>query len=63
MVRTCSRKGEYDEVPETSTHHRGAFCPPVRQPSPPMPLVGLEQLLAPLNAIMHLVAINEHQVG
>jgi hypothetical protein len=64
MVRTRSGKGVYDDVFEFSTHRRGAFHPPVPPPSPPLPPVSLEQLLAPLNAIMEkLVAINERQVG
>jgi hypothetical protein len=54
----------YDDVPESSTRHHGAFRPPVPPPSSPAPLVSLEQLLAPLNSIMQkLVAINERQVG
>jgi hypothetical protein len=46
------RKREYDEVPESSNNHRGALRPPVSPPSPPMPSVSLEQLLASQNAIM-----------
>jgi hypothetical protein len=54
----------YDDVPESSTHHRGTFRPPVPPPSPPMPLVSLEQLLAPLNTIVQrLTTIDEYQVG
>jgi hypothetical protein len=63
MVRTWSGKGEYDEVPESSNSHCGAFRLPVLPPSPPTPPVSLEQLLALLNAIMQrLAAIDEHQV-
>jgi hypothetical protein len=46
MVRTRSGKGVYDDVPESSTHHRGTFRPPVPPPYPLMPPVCLEQLLA-----------------
>jgi hypothetical protein len=64
MVRTRSRKGMFDDVTESSTHHRGTFCPYVPPPSPPMPLVSLEQLLAPLNAIVQrLVENGECQAG
>jgi hypothetical protein len=64
MVRTHSGKGEYDEVPESSNRHRGAFHPHVPPLSPPMPPVSLEQLLTPLNTIVQrLTAIDEHQVG
>jgi hypothetical protein len=64
MVRTHSGKGEYDDVPESSSHRRGAFRPPVPPPSPPMPPVSLKQLLASQNAIMQrLVEIGECQVG
>jgi hypothetical protein len=64
MLRTRSGKGDYNEVPESSTHHRGTFYPPVPPPSPPTPLVGLEQLLAPMNAIVQrLEAIGERQAG
>jgi hypothetical protein len=64
MVQTRSGKGVYDDVPESSTRRRGAFCPPVPPPSPPMPLVCLEQLLASLNAIVQkLAAIDERQAG
>jgi hypothetical protein len=53
-----------DDVPESSTHRRGAFNPLVPPPSPPMPLVSLEQLLASQNAIMQrLAAIDERRVG
>jgi hypothetical protein len=63
MLRARSGKDVYDDVPESSTRHRGAFRPPVPPPSPPMPPVSLEQLLAPLNAIVQsLVAIDERQV-
>jgi hypothetical protein len=42
----------------------GAFRPPVLPPSPPMPPVSLEQLLASLNAIVQkLAAIDELQAG
>jgi hypothetical protein len=62
MVRTRSGQGVYDEVLESPTHHRGTFHPPVPPPSPPVPPVSLEQLLAPLNAIMQrLAAIDEWQ--
>jgi hypothetical protein len=64
MVQTRSGKDVYDDVPESSTHRRGAFHPPVPPPSPPITPVSLEQLLAPLNAIMQkLAAIDESQVG
>jgi hypothetical protein len=64
MVRTRLGKVVYDDVPESSTRYRGAFRPLVPPPSPPMPLVGLEQLLAPLNAIVQkLAAIDERQAG
>jgi hypothetical protein len=64
MVQTRSGKGEYDEVPESSNRHRGAFCPPEPPPSPPTPPTSLEQLLAPLNAIVQrLTAIDECQAG
>jgi hypothetical protein len=54
----------YNDVPEFSTRHRGTFHPPVPPSSPPTPPVSLEQLLAPLNAIVQkLVAIDEHQAG
>jgi hypothetical protein len=52
MVRTRSGKDVYDDVPEFSTHHHGTFHPHVPPSSPPMLPVSLEQLLAPLNAIM-----------
>jgi hypothetical protein len=64
MVRTRSGKGEYDEVPESSNRHREAFYPPEPPPSPPMPPTSLEQLLAPLNAIVQrLIVIDESQAG
>jgi hypothetical protein len=64
MVQTRSGKGVYDDVPEPSTHRCAAFRPPVPPPSPPTPLVSLEQLLAPLNAIVQkLAAIDECQAG
>jgi hypothetical protein len=64
MVRTRSGKDVYDDVPEFSTRHRGTFHPHVPPSSPPVSPVSLEQLLAPLNAIMQkLVPINERQVG
>jgi hypothetical protein len=54
----------YDDVPESSTRCHGTFSLPVPPPSPPTPPVSLEQLLAPLNAIMQrLAAIDEHQAG
>jgi hypothetical protein len=52
MVRTRSGNGVFDDVPESSTRRRGAFRAPVPPPSPPMPPVSLEQLLALQNAIM-----------
>jgi hypothetical protein len=62
MVRTCSGKDVYDDVPKFSTHHRGTLHPPVPPSSPPTPPVSLEQLLAPLNAIVQkLAAIDERQ--
>jgi hypothetical protein len=64
MVRTPSGKGEYDEVPESSNRHREAFYPPEPPPSPPTPSTSLEQLLAPLNAIVQrLTVIDERQAG
>jgi hypothetical protein len=51
-VRTRSGKDVYDDVPEFSTRRRGTFYPHVPPSSPPTLLVSLEQLLAPLNAIM-----------
>jgi hypothetical protein len=64
MVRTRSGKDVYDDVPEFSAHHRGTFNPPVPPSSPPTPPISLEQLLAPLNAIVQkLAAINERQAG
>jgi hypothetical protein len=64
MVRTRSGKDVYDDVPEFSTRHRGTFNPPVPPSSPPTPPISLEQLLAPLNAIVQkLAAINERQAG
>jgi hypothetical protein len=60
MVRTRSGKGMCDDVPESASRH-GAFRPPVPPPSPPTPLVGLEQLLCSQNAIIQiLVEIDEH---
>jgi hypothetical protein len=60
MVQTRSGKGVYNDVPESSTCHRGTFHPPVPPPSQPVPPVSLEQLLGPLNAIVQrLAAINE----
>jgi hypothetical protein len=62
MVRTRSGKGVYDDVPKSSTHHRGTFHPTVPLPSPSVQPVSLEQLLAPLNAIVQrLTAIDERQ--
>jgi hypothetical protein len=62
MVRTHPGQGMYDDVPKSSTHHRGTFCPHVPPSSPLTPLVSLEQLLAPLNAIVQrLAAIDERQ--
>jgi hypothetical protein len=64
MVRTCSGKDVYDDVPKFSTHHRRTLHPPVPPSSPPTPPVSLEQLLAPLNAIVQkLAAIDERQAG
>jgi hypothetical protein len=64
MVRTRSGKDVYHDVPKFSTHRCGTFHPPVPPPSSPITQVSLEQLLAPLNAIMQkLVAIDERQVG
>jgi hypothetical protein len=64
MVRTRSGKDVYDDVPEFSTHCRGAFHPPVPPSSPSTPPVSLEQLLAPLNAIVQkLAVIDERQAG
>jgi hypothetical protein len=57
MVRTRSRKDVYDNVPKSSTRRRRAFCPPVPPPSPPIPPISLEQLLAPLNAIVQRLAV------
>jgi hypothetical protein len=54
----------YDDVPKFSTCCRGTFHPPVPPSSPLTPPVSLEQLLAPLNAIVQkLAAIDEHQAG
>jgi hypothetical protein len=54
----------YDDVPEFSTRRHRAFHPPLPPPCPPTPPVSLEQLLAPLNAIVQkLAAIDERQVG
>jgi hypothetical protein len=54
----------YDDEPEFSTRHRGTFHPLVPPSSPLMPPVSLEQLLAPLNAIVQkLAAIDERQAG
>jgi hypothetical protein len=62
MVRTRSRKGMCDDVSESSTRNRGAFRPLMPPPSPPTPLVSLEQQPASQNAIMQrLVAIDERQ--
>jgi hypothetical protein len=64
MVRTRSGKDVYHDVPKFSTRRCGTFHPPVPPPSSPITQVSLEQLLAPLNAIMQkLVAIDERQVG
>jgi hypothetical protein len=64
MVRTHSGKGEYDDVPESSTRRRGAFRPPVPPPSPLTLPANLEQQLTPLNAIMQrLAAIDDGQAG
>jgi hypothetical protein len=64
MVCTHLGKDVFDDVPESSTRHRGAFRPPVPPPSPPMPPASLEQLLTLLNAIMQrLVEIGECQAG
>jgi hypothetical protein len=64
MVRTHSGKGMIDDVPESSTCRHGTSRPPVPPPSPPMPLVSIEQLLASQNAIMQrLAAIDERQAG
>jgi hypothetical protein len=54
----------YDDVPESSTHRRATFHPPMPPPSPPTSPVSLEQLLVPLNVIVQrLAAINERQAG
>jgi hypothetical protein len=64
MVVTRSGKGKYDKVPESSNNCRGAFYPPVPPPSPPIPVVSPETLLASQNAIMQkLGEIGECQVG
>jgi hypothetical protein len=64
MVRTRSGKDVYDDVPEFSTRCHGTFHPPVPPSSPPTHPVSLEQLLAPLNAIVQkLAAIDERQAG
>jgi hypothetical protein len=53
----------YDDVSESSTRCRGAFRSPMPPPSPLMPAMTLEQLLAPLNTIMQsLAVIDECQV-
>jgi hypothetical protein len=57
------KHSNFDDVPESSTRC-GAFHPPVPSPSPPIPPMSLEQLLASQNAIMQrLAAIDERQVG
>jgi hypothetical protein len=64
MVRTRSGNGEYDEVPESSNRRHEAFRPPEPPLSPPMLPTSLEQLLAPLNAIVQrLTTIDERQAG
>jgi hypothetical protein len=64
MVRTRASKNEYDDVPESSICRRGTFRPPVPPPSPLTPPASLEQLLAPLNAIVQrLATIDERQAG
>jgi hypothetical protein len=64
MVQTRSGKGVYDDVPESSTCRHGTFRPPVPPPSPPTPLVSLEQLLASQDALMkRLAEIGECQAG
>jgi hypothetical protein len=45
-------QGKYDDVPESSTHRRGTFHPPVPPPSPLTPPVSIERLLALLNVIV-----------
>jgi hypothetical protein len=64
MMQTHSGKDAYVDVPESSTRRHGAFHPPVPPPSPLMPPVSLEQLLALLNAVKQkLAAIDEQQAG
>jgi hypothetical protein len=59
-----SGKGVCDDVPESSTHRRGAFQSPVPPLSPLTPPVSLEQLLASQNAIMLRLAKSvEHRAG
>jgi hypothetical protein len=63
-VRTRSGKGVYDDVLESSNHHRVAFRPSVLPPSLSTPPVGLKQLLALLNVIVQrLTVIDERQAG
>jgi hypothetical protein len=63
-VWTRLGKDEYDEVPESTNSHRGAFHLPVPPPSPLTLPVSLEQLLASQNAIMQrLVESIERQAG
>jgi hypothetical protein len=54
--RTRSGKGVYDDAPESSTRHCGAFHPPVPPLSPLTPPVSLKHLLALQNAIMERLA-------
>jgi hypothetical protein len=62
MVQARSGKDVYDDVPKSSTSRHGAFRPHVPPPSPSISPASLEQLLAPLNAIMQrLATIDECQ--
>jgi hypothetical protein len=46
----------YDDVPESSIRHRGAFRPSVPPPSPPTPPVSLVHLFVSQNVIMQRMA-------
>jgi hypothetical protein len=51
----------YDDVPKSSTRHRGAFRLPVPPSSLLMPPVSLEKLLAPLNTIVQWLNCQSRQ--
>jgi hypothetical protein len=46
----------YDDVPESSIRHRGAFRPYVPPPSPPTPPMSLVHLFVLQNVIMQRMA-------